>query len=151
HFRRLLEGMTADPKQRLAELPLLDDGERHQLLVAWPDTRTPYPEASLQELFEARVEATPEAVAGIFGTGGDREEQLSYRELNRRANRLAHHLRTLGVGPDVLAGICLERSWADFGRIRRNSVTPNTRQVPQRCGLPSRLSDSAKRCRHGGR
>src|SRR5215218_5714605 len=106
HFRVLLEGIAADPDQRLSELPLLTEGERHRLLVQWNDTRAEYPkDRCVHELFEEQVESTPDAVAVVF-----EEQQLTYRELDRRANQLAHHLRALGVGPEVLVGICVERS-----------------------------------------
>jgi aspartate racemase len=106
HFRVLLEGIVADPDRRLSGLPLLTEVERHQLLVGWNETQADYPEDKcIHELFEAQVEQTPEAIAVVFD-----EEQLTYQELNRRANQLAHHLRRLGVGPGVLVGICLERS-----------------------------------------
>jgi amino acid adenylation domain-containing protein len=107
HFRTLLEGIVADPEQRVSELPLLTEPERQQLLAGWNATQAEYPrEACVHELFEAQVERTPDAAAvGFEG------QQLTYRELNRRANGLAHHLRRLGVGPEVLVGICVERSW----------------------------------------
>src|SRR5215212_8582567 len=105
HFRVLLEGIAADPDQRLSELPLLTEDERHRLLVEWNDTATEYPrDRCVHELFEEQVESTPDAVAVVF-----EEQQLTYRELDRRANQLAHHLRALGVGPEVLVGICVER------------------------------------------
>ncbi|MCP4657852.1 MAG: AMP-binding protein, partial [bacterium] len=78
---------------------------RHQVVLAWNDTRTPYPARTIHELFEARVNAAPEAVAVVLG-----DRQVSYRELNRRANRLAHHLRAHGVEPEVCVGLCVERS-----------------------------------------
>jgi len=106
HFQVLLEAIVADPEQRLSALPLLTDAERHQLLVEWNDTWKDYPQDQcLHELFEAQVEQTPEAVAVVF-----EQEQLTYRELNARANHVAHHLRSLGVRPEVLVGIMLERS-----------------------------------------
>ncbi|MCP4668480.1 MAG: AMP-binding protein, partial [Deltaproteobacteria bacterium] len=88
-------------------------GERQQLLVEWNDTRSEFPrETSIPQLFERQVERVPDAVAVVFEAAADRGpgERLSYRELNRRANQLAHHLRSLGVGPEVLTGIYLERS-----------------------------------------
>src|SRR6185369_11982102 len=89
-----------------AELPLLSAAERRQLVTGWNDSRTAYPrEATIQELFEAQVKAAPEAPALVEG-----ETVWSYGELNARANRLAHHLRRLGVGPEVRVGVCLERS-----------------------------------------
>ncbi|MGA9545929.1 MAG: amino acid adenylation domain-containing protein [Candidatus Sulfotelmatobacter sp.] len=106
HFQILLEGVVANPDQRLSKLPLLTQAETHQLLAEWNETRTSYPEDwPLHHLFESQVERTPEATAVVFGN-----ERLTYRELNRRANQLAHHLVSLGVGPDVLVGILVERS-----------------------------------------
>jgi amino acid adenylation domain-containing protein len=106
HFRTLLEGIVAHPEQRLSELPLLTAPERYQLLVEWNDTRTAYPQDTyLHQLFEAQVELTPQAIAVLWA-----DERLTYRELNRRANQLACHLCALGVGPEVLVGLCVERS-----------------------------------------
>ena len=106
HFQILLRGVVANPAQRLSELPLLTDAEKRQLLVEWNDTKRDDPtHTSIHELFEAQVEQSPEAVAVVF-----EGQQLSYRELNRRANQLAHYLIKLGVGPEVLVGICVERS-----------------------------------------
>lgn len=106
HFQTLLEDVVADPDQRLSKLPLLTQAETHQLLAEWNDTRTTYPkDVPLHHLFELQVERTPEATAVVFGN-----ERLTYRDLNRRANQLAHHLLSLGVGPDVLVGILVERS-----------------------------------------
>ena len=106
HFRTLLEGIVADPRGRLSGLPLLTEGERHQLLVEWNATASAYPrDACLHHLFEGQVERSPDAVAAVCG-----DETLTYRELNRRANRLAHSLRGRGVGPDVLVAVCMERS-----------------------------------------
>ncbi len=106
HFRQLLESSIANPDVTLDELEMLESGERQQLVADWSGGQTAYPrESSIQELFEAEVERTPEAVAVIFG-----EERLTYRELNERANQLAHYLRGLGVGPEVLVGLCVERS-----------------------------------------
>jgi amino acid adenylation domain-containing protein len=106
HFQVLLEAVVLDPDQPISTLPLLTEAERHQLLVAWNDTQGDYPKAScLHQLFEGQVTRTPEATAAIFG-----DQLLTYRELNARANQMANHLRTLGVGPEVLVGICVERS-----------------------------------------
>ncbi|MCP4655731.1 MAG: amino acid adenylation domain-containing protein, partial [bacterium] len=107
HYRRLLEGVVAAPERRISELALLGPGERHQLLGEWNDTARCYPqERCIHELFETQAATTPEAVAVVLD-----EERISYRELDRRANQLGHHLRALGVGvPEVLVGICLERS-----------------------------------------
>jgi len=104
HWQVLLAGIVADPEQRLADLSLLTEPERRQL-TEWNDTTAPFPgKACLHQLFEAQVERSPEATAVVFET-----ECISYGELNRRANRLANYLASLGVGPEVLVGVCLER------------------------------------------
>ena len=106
HFVTLLEGIVADPDQRLSEFPLLTSSERHQLLVEWNDTAVDYPsDKCVHQLFEEQVERTPDAVAVVF-----EDQELTYRELNERANQLAHHLMARGVGPETLVGLCLERS-----------------------------------------
>ncbi len=106
HLRNLLAGMVADPDCRIGELELLGVDERRQLLVEWNDTAVEFPsDRCVHELFEDQVVRDPDATAVVF-----EDVSLSYGELNRRANRLAHHLRDLGVGPDVLVGICVERS-----------------------------------------
>lgn len=105
HFQNLLQAVAADPRQAITWLPLLDQHERAQLLARWNDTARSYPQhLNLHQLFEIQVERNPAAIAVIFD-----DEELSYGELNGRANRLAHHLRILGVGPDVLVGLCLQR------------------------------------------
>ncbi|MCP4660219.1 MAG: amino acid adenylation domain-containing protein, partial [bacterium] len=108
HYENLLHGLAAEPSpRRLEEVSMLAAAERWQLVAEWNDTARAYPRnATLHELFEAQVERTPEAVAVVF------DRHLSYRELNRRANRLAHHLRALGLGPEELTAIYLERSLA---------------------------------------
>jgi len=106
HFRTVLEGIAENPDLRLSELPILTPEERHQLLVEWNQTETQYPrDACIHELFETQANATPDALAIAFGN-----QRLTYRQLNERSNQLAHHLRALGVGPDVLVGVFLERS-----------------------------------------
>ncbi len=106
HFHTLLEGIVADPDGHLAELPLLTEAERRMILLDWNATATEYPDAhGFHQLFEAQAWATPEVVA-LEKDG----EQLSYRELNQRANLLAHRLCSLGVGPEVVVAICMERS-----------------------------------------
>ncbi len=105
HYLRLLEEAVKDPDRSIGSLPLLTEAERHQLVVTWNQTEHASPAVCVHELFEAQVERTPEATALIF-----EEQRLTYRELNERANRLAHHLRGLGVGPEVLVGLCVERS-----------------------------------------
>ncbi|MGH8490725.1 MAG: non-ribosomal peptide synthetase, partial [Gammaproteobacteria bacterium] len=102
----LLRGLVADPEQRLAELPLLPEAEWQRVVVGWNQTQAFYPkERCIHEIFEAQVEQTPAAVAVVY-----EEEHLSYGALNARANQLAHTLQALGVGPERLVGICLERS-----------------------------------------
>ncbi|MEH2206140.1 MAG: amino acid adenylation domain-containing protein [Nostoc sp.] len=105
HFTNLLEGIVSYPEKRLSDLPLLTESERQTLLVKWNDTEVKYPQQCIHELFEAQVEKTPDAVAVVF-----EEEQLTYQELNSRANQLGHYLQDLGVKPEVLVGICVERS-----------------------------------------
>ena len=106
HFQTLLEAIVADPDQSIATLPILTEAERHQILVEWNDTAADYPkDKCIHELFEEQVERTPDAIALEF-----EDEQVTYRELNRRANQLAHYLISLGIGPEKLVGICVERS-----------------------------------------
>ncbi|MEH2000987.1 MAG: amino acid adenylation domain-containing protein [Nostoc sp.] len=106
HWQTLLAGIVANPEQRLSDLPILTATEQHKLLVEWNQTQQDYPQnICIHQLFEATVEQTPDAVAVIF-----KDQQLTYRELNARANKLAHHLLSLGVKPETLVGICVERS-----------------------------------------
>ena len=106
HFQTVLESVVADPDGRLAGLPLLTLAERRLMLDEWNRTEHEYPrDCMLHELIEEQVERTPDAVAVVF-----ENRQLSYRQLNDRANNLACHLLDLGVGPNVLVGICVERS-----------------------------------------
>ncbi len=106
HFKVLLGAAVADPDRRLSDLPLLTDAERQQQLVAWNDTRADYPrDRCVCELFQEQAARTPAAVA-VAGGG----VTLTYAELNRRANRLAHRLRALGVRPESLVGLCAERT-----------------------------------------
>ncbi|MEG4235045.1 amino acid adenylation domain-containing protein [Microcoleus sp. Pol11C3] len=105
-FEMLLEGIVANPECPLQNLPILTAAEKQQLLVEWNSTQTNYPEsACIHQLFEVQAEQTPEAVALVFG-----EQKLTYQQLNCRANQLAHYLQTLGAGPEVLVGVCFERS-----------------------------------------
>ncbi|MBW4630463.1 MAG: amino acid adenylation domain-containing protein [Iphinoe sp. HA4291-MV1] len=106
HFQTLLAAIVTNPEQPVALLPLLTQRERHQLLVEWNSTQADYPQNKcIHQLFEEQVERTPNAVALVY-----ENQQLTYYELNCRANQLAHYLRSLGVGADVLVGICVERS-----------------------------------------
>jgi amino acid adenylation domain-containing protein len=105
-WQRVLAAAVAQPQQRISELSLLSDAERQQLLVEWNDTAAEYPsEMTLPQVFEAQVERTPETIALIF-----ENERISYHELNSRANQLSRHLVSMGVGPEQLVGICVERS-----------------------------------------
>ena len=106
YFQNLLQAIVADPAQRVTDLALLTDGERNQILNEWNGNRVAVPEdVCIHTLFEAQVERTPEAIALEF-----QGESLTYRQLNQRANQLAHALRNRGVGPDTLVGICIHRS-----------------------------------------
>ncbi|QLE48446.1 amino acid adenylation domain-containing protein [Nostoc sp. C057] len=106
HFQTLLAAIIANPNQAIGELPLLTQTERHQLLVEWNDTHTPYSKSKcVHELFEQQVEKTPNAIAVVY-----ENQSLTYQQLNDRANQLAHYLQTLGVGAEILVGICIERS-----------------------------------------
>ncbi|MBD2471153.1 non-ribosomal peptide synthetase [Nostoc sp. FACHB-145] len=106
HFQILLEGIIANPQQHLSQLPLLTASEQQQLLREWNNTEVAYPvDKCIHELFEQQVELTPDAVAVVY-----EHQQLTYTELNTKANQLAHYLRSLGVKPEVKVGICLERS-----------------------------------------
>jgi amino acid adenylation domain-containing protein len=106
HYQTLLEAVAVDPDQCLAALPMLTATERRHLLVDWNRTEVDYPkELCVHQLFEKRVERDSDAVAVV-----DQDRSLSYGELNTRSNRLAHHLRGLGVGPDTLVAVCMERS-----------------------------------------
>lgn len=106
HFQTLLEGIVACPDQPFSDLPLLTSRERQQLLVEENATMAAYPHtACVHQLFEEQVEKRPAALALTF-----EQQTLTYRELNERANQLAHYLQRLGVGPEVQVGICVERS-----------------------------------------
>jgi amino acid adenylation domain-containing protein len=108
HFQILLEGIVADPQQQITRLPLCSAEEQHQILTLWNNTDADYPrQQCVHQLFEAQAAQTPDAVAVL-----DPDERLTYRELNQRANQLAHYLRQRGVGPEVLVGLCMERSVA---------------------------------------
>jgi amino acid adenylation domain-containing protein len=106
HFQALLAGIVADPEQRLSDLPLLTPDERRQVLAICKGAKTDLPRASsIHRLFEAQVDRAPDAIAIALDA-----QELTYGELNRRANQLAHRLRALGVGPEVVVAVCLERS-----------------------------------------
>jgi amino acid adenylation domain-containing protein/non-ribosomal peptide synthase protein (TIGR01720 family) len=123
HFQTLLENIVAQPEQRLAEIPLLTQAERQQILVEWNATSTEFsiphsgssrssdawrqtPDSGcIHHLFELQVIETPDRIAAVF-----EDAQISYRELNAHANQLAHYLQRLRVAPEVRVGICMERS-----------------------------------------
>jgi amino acid adenylation domain-containing protein len=106
HLMIVLEGMSAQPEPRIADVPLLTITEEQQILFEWNETATEYPrELSLSEVFEAQAARTPEVVALLF-----EDTALTYRELNERANQLARYLQRAGVGPEVLVGILMNRS-----------------------------------------
>jgi amino acid adenylation domain-containing protein/non-ribosomal peptide synthase protein (TIGR01720 family) len=106
HLKQLVASVIADPETRVGELEILPAWERRKVLETFTDTRTAYPRnRGIAQVFEEQVQRTPEAPAVQFG-----DRVFTYGELNARANRLAHHLRSLGVGPDVLVGVFMERS-----------------------------------------
>lgn len=106
HFVKLLESIVADPDQRLSALPILSTNERQRLLVDWNDTAITFPtDQYVHNLFETEAERSPNALAAVCG-----DEQLTYAELNLKANQLAHYLYSLGIGPESLVGVLLGRS-----------------------------------------
>jgi Non-ribosomal peptide synthetase modules and related proteins len=106
HFKTLLESIVANPEQRIANLPLLSEDEVNQLFREWNDTRTDYPQNKcIHQLFEEGVQQHLEDVALTFDS-----QHLTYRELNSRSNQLARYLQKMGVGAEVLVGLCAERS-----------------------------------------
>jgi amino acid adenylation domain-containing protein len=106
HFQTLLESIVANPQQQIIELPLLSPSERQQILIEWNLTETEYPrDRTIHQLFEEQVAKNPDAIAVVYG-----DRQISYQELNQKANQLAHYLDKLGVSANVLVGVCVERS-----------------------------------------
>ncbi|NEO98571.1 MAG: amino acid adenylation domain-containing protein, partial [Symploca sp. SIO2E9] len=106
HFQTLLEGIVTNPEQPIGSLPLLTEPEYHQLLWEWNNTQVEYPQDKcIHQLFETQVKINPNAIAVKF-----KNQQLTYQELNTKANQLAHYLQGLGVGREVLVGIYIERS-----------------------------------------
>ncbi|MEK8018016.1 MAG: amino acid adenylation domain-containing protein, partial [Candidatus Parabeggiatoa sp.] len=105
-FEFLLGEILRQPSVPVRALQIMPNAELKKILVEWNDTATDYPQDQcIHQLFEAQVEKTPDAIAVVF-----EDQQLTYRELNSHANQLAHYLQTLGVKPEVLVGICVERS-----------------------------------------
>ncbi|MCF7848607.1 MAG: amino acid adenylation domain-containing protein, partial [Kiritimatiellales bacterium] len=106
HFLNVLEAACADPSKRVSEVALFPAAEQEQMLVEWNATQADYPrDRTMHELFEEQAALNPDAPAVLCG-----DDVCTYGELNQRANRLAHHLRGLGVGTDTCVGLCLERS-----------------------------------------
>ena len=106
HWQTLAHHALTTPEQEISNLPLLTAREREKLLVDWNQTQVEYPtDKNIYQLFELRVLENPDAIAVVF-----EGKQLTYQELNQKANQLARYLQTLGVKPEVLVGICIERS-----------------------------------------
>lgn len=106
HYATLLESIVANPDARIASLSLMSEAEQRRVLVEWNNTHAAFPgNKCIHQIFQERAAKTPDDVAIVFG-----EERVTYRELNARANRLAHYLRERGVGPEVRVAICVERS-----------------------------------------
>lgn len=106
HFEALLEAALSDPNRPLSELPMLSEAEQYEQLVGWNQTAAPQPDdACLHELIETQVEKSPDDIALVCD-----ERHFTYRELNERANKLAHYLREVGVAAEKRVGVCMERS-----------------------------------------
>ncbi|WP_414568460.1 non-ribosomal peptide synthetase [Nostoc sp. CCY 9925] len=106
HFKTLLSSIVANPEQQIANLPLLSEAELHQVLVEWNNTQADYPQDKcIHQLFEEKVQQYPDSIAVNFAN-----EQLTYQDLNTCSNKLAHHLQKIGVGSEVLVGICISQS-----------------------------------------
>ena len=110
HYQQLLEEVTRDPDRPLNEISVLPEAEREQLIAGWNDTAADYPAEPIHVQFEHQAAVTPDAPALVYPAVDGADEELSYRELDERATRLARHLRASGVEPDTLVGLCLERS-----------------------------------------
>jgi hypothetical protein len=118
HLQTIFEEIVADPERRLSEIRLIGPEEKQRLLLDWNETNTDYNrEICVHQLFERQVLANPSAVAVTF-----RDQQLTYGELNARADQLARHLHSLGVGPETLVGICIERSLERLVRLTFQSI-----------------------------
>lgn len=106
HFQTLLEGIVANPDHPIETLPLLTPAERHRVTHEWNQTRRDYPaDKCIHQLFERRAETSPEQIALVHG-----EREVTYGEVNRRSNQLARYLQRMGVGPESLVAVCLDRS-----------------------------------------
>ena len=106
HFQTLLAAIVTHSEEKISQLSLLTDREQHQLLVEWNDTARDYPQdRCIHQLFETQVEKTPDALALVDGN-----QSFTYQELNHKANQLAHYLQEMGVKPETLVGVCVDRS-----------------------------------------
>ncbi|MDB9305901.1 amino acid adenylation domain-containing protein [Nodularia spumigena CS-591/12] len=106
HFQTLLTAIVENPEKRTSELPLLTESERQKILIDWNQTQVEFPShLTFQDLFAAQVEKTPDAVAVIF-----ENQSLTYRELNQKSNQVAHYLQQKGVKPEIIVGLCVERT-----------------------------------------
>jgi amino acid adenylation domain-containing protein/FkbH-like protein len=105
HFQNLLEAIAVEPDQNVASLPMLGETERNQLLFGWNETQTYPAQVCIHQLFEEQARRVPHNIALIC-----EDQSMSYAELNARSNQLARYLQRMGVGPDVLVGLCVERS-----------------------------------------
>ncbi|NEP88102.1 MAG: amino acid adenylation domain-containing protein [Okeania sp. SIO2C2] len=106
HYENFLTAAVETPERAISQLPLMTEAELEQILVEWNNTKTDYPnDKCIHQLFEEQVEKTPDAIAVVF-----KEQKLTYSQLNRKANQLAHYLQKLGVVSESLVGICVERS-----------------------------------------
>ncbi|MGB8509507.1 MAG: amino acid adenylation domain-containing protein [Pyrinomonadaceae bacterium] len=107
HLKNILEGLALQPASTLGSLSLTDEAEQHELRAMWSGQKNDYGAgACVQHLFEAQAERTPDAVALVF-----EEEELTYAELNRRANQIARYLQSVGVGPELLVGVCMDNPY----------------------------------------
>ena len=106
HLENLLRSASQNPATRISHLTMLSEQARQQILFDWNATTQPCPGGGIHQLFQEQAEKTPDAVALIDG-----DQRITYRELNRQANRLARHLLERGAGAEVLVGICMEQSW----------------------------------------
>ena len=145
-FTQLLRSALEDPSAPLSRLSLLSNAERELVLEQWNATERDHPlQWCLHQLIEQQVQRSPQRVAVAFG-----EDSLTYLELERRANQLAHHLRALGVGPEVLVGVCLRRSMRaarDVAGRAQGRVAPTCRSIPscRRNGWNSCCATPARR------
>ena len=114
HYKNILCAFLANLDQKISHFSFLSENERHQILTEWTDTRVDFPQFNnIHEVIEKQVEKTPDHIAVVLpksNSSRGSDEYLTYKELNQRANQLAHYLRKLGVGPEILVGIGMERS-----------------------------------------